>query len=205
MKKIISIMMLVVLLIASPVSAISRNINTLTETQIKQAIKEGQNDLDDSSYILQMRYNYTNIQFLDREDKGSSISLLTPYRELKTRAFMVDPEAGEHFNFTDAKKFYKEYDKTTLGFSFSLESQMGAYFHWKMVVVIMQNGKITKPTEFDKSELAFLDDEEGVYRINLLAYFPVKLIDMNKPFQLVIYSPDVKHKAIYDIDLKKFK
>ena len=201
MKKLISIILAVVL-ISLPVPVFAKNINKLSVSQIKSAMKEGASGKF-SDYDIKPQSNSTHFIFSPRSG-GCEVTLFTPYWWIMMHSFNVDPACGEKFDLNDAKKLYGKWDKSTIYFNISLSGEEPESFI-NTSVAIFQNGKFIAPTEDYSGKDIQYSDSVKLYVSSADSLFPVSKIDVEKPFLLYIFNGTLDNKAIFWVNLNKYK
>lgn len=211
MKKLIITLTLVALMsiigitaLAAPKKTTEKPLNkfiNLTDTQLKQAIKEGSQQKTLSiGYKIKAASNNT-AAILDYYDVGD-VSFLTPYQVVKLQSYQSSSKY-ENYTLAEARKIFDTMREHIL---FSVDTYGDKIdFHKDCVIVLEQNGKYIKP-----SDIPELDEDAQLsgrrYYRPLTCEFPTSKVDLNEPADLIVsLVPDFKTKAIYHIDFKKYK
>lgn len=186
---------------ATPTSAtIKNNIFSLSDQQMKNAIKIGADGLQSiSKFQASQRLPIV-------EDKikrlQPNVNLITPYYYISMRSYSASSNY-EQFTLADAKKAKKLFSSIDeLGFSLRAFGDRIDFAN-NINVVFKQGSVVLQPRLSGNDEYASASGSN--YTLAFMAYFDINKIDFSKPAELIYLYAGKELSVTYKVDFSKIK
>ncbi|OAB39271.1 hypothetical protein PMSD_04910 [Paenibacillus macquariensis subsp. defensor] len=219
MKKILSLIIVAILIFVSsgfttPVGAtanqsskvIKANIFNLSDQQMKNAIKIGQDGIDSFN-----KYEKSQLLPIIRDTMKiwqPEVTLSTPYSLIAAQSYLASNKYAT-YTLENAKKVKVMYLKdTSLSFSVNALGNNVDFTHG-INIVLKQGANIFQPTsingidDFASHTTSFPDSP--AYRNTLIANFDINKIDFSKTAELIYLYAGKELSVTYKVDFSKIK